>query len=138
MPEAPDAVPDAPAPLPPPELAEPATPLEPPPPRILEPPPPRIVERVVTEEVPVYIVEQLPALPQSPAGIVAAVQGRAVALLNGLLRREGRTPVRVTPPEPSTEYRGADAELLRLQREVLTLAIEALGTAPRSDETPEQ
>ena len=138
IPEAPDAVPDAPAPLPPPEPAEPATPLEPPPPRILEPPPPRIVERVVTEEVPVYIVEQLPALPQSPAGIVAAVQGRAVALLNGLLRREGRTPVRVTPPEPSTEYRGADAELLRLQREVLTLAIEALGTAPRSDETPEQ
>jgi hypothetical protein len=62
---------------------------------------------------------------------VAAVQGRAIALLDALLRRDARTPIRVTPPEPKTTYRGADADLLRLQEEVLKLALEALGTAPK-------
>ena len=80
------------------------------------------------------VIDQAPVFPESPAAIVAAIQGRAVALLDRLLRREGRAPVRVTPPEPTTDYRGADAELLRLQQEVLALAVEALGTAPRSAE----
>jgi hypothetical protein len=44
--------------------------------------------------------------------------------------------VRVVPPERRTEYRGADAELLRLQEEVLALAIEALGTAPPAPKQP--
>jgi hypothetical protein len=71
------------------------------------------------------------ALPSSPAAAVAAVQGRAIALLDALLRRDARTPIRVTPPERKTTYRGADAELLQLQEEVLRLALEALGTAPK-------
>jgi hypothetical protein len=69
-------------------------------------------------------------LPQSPAAAVAALQGRAIALLDSLLRRGGRMPIRVTPPEKKTEYRGPDADLLRLQEDVLSLAIEALKTAP--------
>src|SRR5262249_37875338 len=70
------------------------------------------------------------ALPTSPAAAVAAVQGRAVALVDALLRRGGRVAVRVTPPEKKTDYRGPDADLLRLQDEVLSLAIDALRTAP--------
>jgi len=80
------------------------------------------------------IIEQVPVLPRSPAAVVASIQGRAIALLDRLLRREGRAPVRVTPPEPTTEYRGADAELLRLQQEILALALDALGTAPFPDD----
>jgi hypothetical protein len=77
-----------------------------------------------------------PALPQSPAAAVAEIQGRIIALIDDLLRRGGRAPVRVVPPERRTEYRGADAELLRLQEEVLALAIEALGTAPPAPKQP--
>jgi hypothetical protein len=69
-------------------------------------------------------------LPASPASAVAAVQGRAIALIDALLRRGGRAPVRVVPPERKTTYRGPDADLLQLQEDVLSLAIEALGTAP--------
>jgi hypothetical protein len=69
-------------------------------------------------------------LPTSPAAAVAAVQGRAIALVDALLRRGGRAPVRVTPPEKKSDYKGPDADLLRLQDDVLSLAIEALRTAP--------
>jgi hypothetical protein len=70
------------------------------------------------------------ALPPSPAAAVAAVHGRLIAILDSLLRRGGRAPIRVTPPEKKTEYSGPDADLLRLQEEVLSLAIDALKTAP--------
>lgn len=83
------------------------------------------------------MIDQPPPLPPSPAAIVATIQGRAVSLLDRLLRREGRAPVRVTPPQPTIEYRGADAELLRLQQEILALALDALGTAPRPDDEAE-
>jgi len=70
------------------------------------------------------------ALPRSPTAAVAEIQGRTIVLIDSLLRRGGRAPVRVVPPERKTQFRGADADLLRLQEEVLALAIEALGTAP--------
>lgn len=76
------------------------------------------------------------SLPTSPAAAVAAVQGRALALLDALLRRGGRAPVRVTPPEKKPDYKGPDADLLRLQDDVLSLAIEALRTAPPPASTP--
>jgi hypothetical protein len=71
-----------------------------------------------------------PQLPPTPTGIVASIQGRLVALLANLLNAGSTTPTRVTPPEKKTVYRGADAELLRLQDEVIALALEALSTAP--------
>ena len=40
--------------------------------------------------------------------------------------------MRVTPPETKSDYKGPDADLLRLQDDVLSLAIEALRTAPPS------
>jgi hypothetical protein len=76
------------------------------------------------------------ALPASPAAALAAVQGRVIVLLDSLLRRGARAPVRPVPPESRTTYRGADAELLQLQQEVLALAMESLGTAPKPTAPP--
>ena len=67
---------------------------------------------------------------QTPASLVGALQGRIAQLLSDLLSRGVRTPVRPTTPAAGGSYRGADAELLRLQAEVIALALEALGTAP--------
>jgi hypothetical protein len=103
-------------------------------PRLPRTPAPPVAAPVINDRtgaaVPEPVPPQPPPIPKSPAALVAEVQGRAIALLDALLRREARTPVRVTPPPRTTPYRGADAELLRLQEEVLALALEALGTAP--------
>lgn len=69
------------------------------------------------------------AMPLSPSAAVAAVQGRVIMLLDSLLRRDARAVVRIAPPPPTT-YRGPDAALLKLQEEVLSLAIDALANAP--------
>jgi len=79
-----------------------------------------------------------PQLPPTPTGIVASIQGRLVALLANLLTRDVTTPTRVVPPTKKTVYRGADAELLRLQDEVIALALEALSTAPPPKTPPKQ
>jgi hypothetical protein len=71
-----------------------------------------------------------PVLPPTPAGIVASLQGRLIGILDALLSRAVTVSTRVTPPERKTVYRGADAELLRLQDEVIALALEALGNKP--------
>ena len=76
-------------------------------------------------------------LPSTPAGIVAAVQGRIAALLDRLLGAGVSAPTPVTPPERKTVYRGPDADLLRLQEEVIALALEALGSKPAA-KTPQQ
>lgn len=73
---------------------------------------------------------------QSPASLVGALQGRVAQLLGDLLTRGVRTPVKLTAPATKTPYRGADAELLRLQEEVIGLALEALGTAPTAKTQP--
>ena len=77
-------------------------------------------------------------LPTTPAGIVAAVQGRIAALLDRLLGSGAKAPSPVTPPQRKTVYRGPDADLLRLQEEVIALALEALGTAPAPKTPPQQ
>ena len=77
-----------------------------------------------------------PVLPPTPTGIVASLQGRLIGLLDALLSRGVTTPTRVTPPERKTVYRGADAELLRLQAEIIALALEALGSAPAPKTPP--
>jgi hypothetical protein len=60
-----------------------------------------------------------------PAAEVAALRGRAVVLLERLLRSGQRLPA-LPPPARPQEFGGADGELLRLQDEVLALALEAL------------
>jgi len=110
----------APAAVPPPGLPPPAP----------APPPPPPAD--VSSDMMNAVSSLAAALPTSPAAAVAAVQGRAIALIDALLRRGGRAPVRVTPPEKKADYKGPDADLLRLQDDVLSLAIEALRTAPPS------
>jgi hypothetical protein len=99
----------------------------PPPPMAPPPPPP-----TMTVPGPPVVV----GLPRSPAALVAAVQGRVIELLNSLLLRGGVAPVRVRPESQMIPYDGPDAELLRLQREALMLAIEALGRAPNPPPPP--
>ena len=112
----------APAAVPPPGLPPPAPAAPPPPPA------------EVSSEMVNAVSSLAAALPTSPAAAVAAVQGRAIALIDALLRRGGRAPVRVTPPEKKADYKGPDADLLRLQDDVLSLAVEALRTAPPKPE----
>ncbi len=115
--------------------AAPARPAAPAPPLGLPPaaaPPPPAAAPETAPDMSSAMASLGAMLPTSPAAAVAAVQGRALALIDALLRRGGRAPVRVTPPEKKAEYRGPDADLLRLQDDVLSLAIEALRTAPPS------
>ena len=116
-----------PAPAPPP----PAAPKTLPPVAVLTPPPP--VSMAPMAPAPATAIA---GLPRSPAALVAAVQGRAIELLNSLLQRGAVVPVRVRPENPVAQYSGPDAELLRLQREVLMLAIDALGSPPSPSPPP--
>jgi hypothetical protein len=71
-----------------------------------------------------------PELPMTPAGVVAALQGRIASLLDRLLAGGVTIPKPVTPPPSTTTYRGADAELIRLQDEIIALALDALASPP--------
>src|SRR5262249_44126570 len=92
--------------------------------------------------VPPSIAEDAPALPPAPAvtaaappaapagppprpGAVVDARGRAAGLPERRLRAGDRTPT-APPPARPTEFKGPDGELLRLQDEVLALALEAL------------
>ncbi len=70
-----------------------------------------------------------PADPETPSARTASLQGRLIAWLEQLVA--GPTQVSVTqPPIQRQMYKGPDAELLRLQDEVIRLAIEALAAPP--------
>jgi Cytochrome c554 and c-prime len=154
--EPPPAVVAPPPPPPPtggdPPKTEPPVAVAPPPPRppITQPPgglPPR-QPRVAaapaapsSPTVPTVVVPPPPpppTLPPTPVGIVASIQGRLIALLDNLLDKDVRTPKPVAPPTRKTVYRGADADLLRLQEEVIALALEALGAPPAAKTPPKQ
>jgi hypothetical protein len=99
------------------------------------PPSATIVTTPVPQPQPMTMPVAVLALPLSPSAAVAAVQGRLIAMIDSLLRRDARTPVRLSPPAPSA-YHGPDAELLRLQDEVLSLAIESLAAPPATAKKP--
>jgi hypothetical protein len=99
------------------------------------PPSATIVTTPVPQPQPMTMPVAVLALPLSPSAAVAAVQGRLIAMIDRLLRRDARTPVRLSPPAPSA-YHGPDAELLRLQDEVLSLAIESLAAPPAPAKKP--
>jgi hypothetical protein len=68
--------------------------------------------------------------PPSPAAQVAGLRGQGVAAVEKLLRSGAKAPD-LPPPAAPDEFQGPDAELLRLQDEVLALAIQALrGSKP--------
>lgn len=67
----------------------------------------------------------LPAVARPPAAEAAALRGEAVRVLEKLVRSGARTKDAPPPAKPA-EYSGPDGELLRLQDEVMALALEAL------------
>jgi hypothetical protein len=70
-----------------------------------------------------------PAAPETPSARTASLQGRLIGWLEQLVA--GPTQLSVAPPPARRQvYRGPDAELLRLQDEVIRLAIDALAAAP--------
>jgi hypothetical protein len=103
----------------PPSIAE-ETPLPPTVPGVPEPP---AVSAAVVTAAPAKPSASNPA--RSPAAQVVAVRGQAVVLMEKLLRAGSRVPDLPAASKP-TEFSGPDSELLRLQDEVLALAIEAL------------
>jgi hypothetical protein len=56
---------------------------------------------------------------------IAELRGKGAELLGRLLRAGARAPALPAPARPQ-EFQGRDSELLRLQDEVLALALEAL------------
>jgi cytochrome c5 len=60
---------------------------------------------------------------------VTTAEDQLLAALESLLRRNAYSPRTSTPP-PLVAYTGPDADLLRLQQEIINLAIEALRTKP--------
>jgi hypothetical protein len=74
-------------------------------------------------------------LPQSAAVLLGAVQGRLAGLLEALLARGVQTPAKIAQPQTRVTESGADAELLKLQEDVIALALEAL-SAPAKAPAP--
>jgi hypothetical protein len=75
------------------------------------------------------VAPDAPASPETPSARTASLQGRLIAWLEQLVA--GPTQLSVAaPPARRQVYKGPDAELLRLQEEVIRLAIEALAAAP--------
>jgi hypothetical protein len=78
-------------------------------------------------------VAQAPAAapePRTVSSILAAVQGRVINVLAGLLGQNVSVPQRVVPPPAAPRFTGPDAELLRLQQDVIALALEVLSAPP--------
>jgi hypothetical protein len=100
----------------------------PPPPPPGPPPLPRPPKPVPLPDV--VIPPPAPDAPMTPATMLGSIQGRLAALLDTLLVRGVVLPKPVTPPQKQTLYRGADAELIRLQDEIISLALEALASPP--------
>jgi len=83
------------------------------------PPPPAVLTRAQATTPP-------PPLP-SPRG-PAEVRGRAALVLADLIRQKKKLDI--PKPAPPAEFAGPDGELLRLQDEVLALALETLRRVP--------
>jgi hypothetical protein len=129
----------SPAPAPAPNRASapaappPVTPAAPPP---VAAPPPAAALPPAPDPPPLAPLPAIgPALAQTPVALVGALQGRLIALLDALLRQNVSRPI--APPAPQTTYTGPNADLLRLQQEVIALALQALAAEPRKASAPD-
>ena len=117
---------------------------QPPPAAAPRPPAPRRPPPSIVEDRPAGFAEPAlapatPAPPPEPPAAQAAVptaaatsppapaaaRDRSLLLLERLLKTRAHQ-LDLPPPSPPAEFRGADSELLRLQDEILALALEAL------------
>jgi hypothetical protein len=112
-------------PLPSDYVPEPAQAEEAPRPRRAAPPPPSLAEDLPLAEATVAEVAPPPRATRGAAAATAEARGKAVQVLDRLLRAGARAPLIAAPTRPR-EYQGPDGELLRLQDEAMALALEAL------------
>jgi hypothetical protein len=102
-----------------------------PPPSIVEDRPAGFAEPALAPAAPAPPPEAAAAQPAVPAATVAnpaappAARDRSLVLLERLLKTRAHQ-LDLPPPSPPAEFRGTDSELLRLQDEILALALEAL------------
>ena len=128
---APEAAPAAPRAERTPRKADRRQPVEPaavPPPSIAEESPLLLAlpgGREASNVAPAATTPKPAAGPRSPAADIAELRGRSASLLDRLLKSGARIPGLPAPIKP-IEFKGPDSELLRLQDEVLALALEAL------------
>jgi len=128
-----DYVPEAPPPVEAPSLGsaprQPPRPAPPPRPSIAEDSPlPRSVPGLPDATTPALApapAAPSPPTPPSPELRVSELKGKGASVLERLLRQGARAPD-LPPPAKPVEFAGPDSELLRLQDEVLALALEAL------------
>ena len=83
-------------------------------------------------------MEPLPpaVLPRSPAALVAFIQGRAIEIVTALLSRGSVVSVPADTVSSPPPYSGPDAELIRLQQDVLRLGLEALRSKSVNSQAP--
>jgi Meckel syndrome type 1 protein len=100
-----------------------------PPPSIVEDRPAGFAEPALTPATPAPPAEASSAQPAVPTAARPAAppsaRDRSLVLLERLLRTRAHQ-LDLPPPSPAAEFRGTDSELLRLQDEILALALEAL------------
>src|SRR5688572_2427622 len=115
-------------PVPPPVVRPVSTPVVTP-----RPVPPSPTPMPTTDVAPVAPAPPLgtpSAEPPSISGLIASVQGRLMNVLASMLRQNATVPQRVVPPAKPAVYSGPDRDLLKLQDEIISLALEVLGKAP--------
>jgi hypothetical protein len=71
-----------------------------------------------------------PAATKPPAARAAELRGRSASVLASLLKSKHTGQLDIPPAAPPAEFQGPDGELLRLQDEVLYLALETLRKRP--------
>ena len=102
----------------------PAAPAAPPPPSTSATPP--RATATPARPTPAPVATPAPA-PTGPVGPVE-LRGRAALVLADLLRQKKKLDI--PAPAPAAEFAGPDGELLRLQDEILALALESLRRVP--------
>ncbi|MEO6326009.1 MAG: multiheme c-type cytochrome [Thermoanaerobaculia bacterium] len=130
----PDSKPAPAASAPLPTTVEPKKP-EPAPAATTAPPPPSSEAPVATPAASVAPPPPAPPLasppPKGPVSEAAYARGQVLGSLEKAIRSGKKLDARPAPPAVGTvEYQGPDAELLRLQDEVLELELEALSPRP--------
>lgn len=93
-------------------------------------PAPPVAEAAANAAVPAPVAEPPRPIALTPEARVASMQGRLTAWLTQLLNTNIQANIPAPPPARQV-YRGHDAELLRLQDQVIRLALETLAAPPK-------
>jgi hypothetical protein len=76
------------------------------------------------------VVPALPSPPPNATPVSVPADRLATAALTRLLQTKRSKALELPPPLPPSEFSGPDSELLRIQDEILYLALDALRKPP--------